>query len=441
MDNYQSWGHNPKVQNARVDRIGWRHELPDLEQYVGTVLPRGLGRSYGDSCLNGGGTLLDMTGMRRFITFDQQSGLLRCEAGVTLADVLDVVVPRGWFLPVTPGTKYVTIGGAIANDIHGKNHHAAGTFGRYVTQFELLRSDGSKQICSPVENAELYHATIGGLGLTGLITWAEFTLRKIPGPYIDSENIRFGSIEEFFDVTEEDKNFEYTVAWVDCVTTGKGLGRGVYMRGNHSQRPYQPIKPELKLTVPLNFPEFVLNRFTARAFNEALYRVYQRTPRSQKVVLYRPFFYPLDIALEWYRLYGKRGFFQYQFVVPYTDNYRAIKEILNRIARSGEGSFLGVLKKFGDMTSPGMLSFPRPGVTVALDFPNNGARTLRLFEDLDMVVRSVGGAVYPAKDGRMSAESFQCYYPNWREFSQYIDPKFSSSFWRRVTAPTNGGKS
>ncbi len=399
------------------------------------MLPYGYGRSYGDSCLNNGGVLLDITGLRRFLAFDEKNGLIRCEAGVTLADILEVIVPRGWFLPVTPGTKYVSVGGAIANDVHGKNHHRAGTFGRHVTQFELLRSDGERLICSPRQNRELFAATIGGLGLTGLILWAEFNLREIPGPFIAEDQIQFSSIDEFFDVSaSSDETYEYTMSWIDCLSS---KGRGVFMRGNHAPlKPYpgERVSPKPWLRVPFDLPSFVLNHYSMKAFNTAIY-YRQIRKRVRKIVPYNPFFYPLDMIHDWNRMYGPRGFFQYQCVVRYDDGHRAIKEILHQIQRSGEGSFLAVLKTFGDVQSPGMLSFPRPGVTLALDFPNRGESTLKLFETLDQIVQENCGAVYPAKDARMSAQHFQMAYPRWREFSKYVDPKFSSTFWRRVTQP------
>jgi FAD/FMN-containing dehydrogenase len=403
------------------------------------VLAYGCGRSYGDSCLNNGGSLLDTTPLNRFITFDETNGLLRCEAGVTLAEILNVIVPRGWFLPTTPGTKFITVGGAIANDVHGKNHHKAGTFGCHITRFELLRSDGERLICSPEENADLFRATIGGLGLTGLILWAEFHVRRVAGPFIAKEQIRFSCVDEFFEIAaESDKDFEHTMAWVDCLATGKHLGRGLFMRGNHTwprRIPRQPAEPRSLFTMPVQLPAFALNLATVRAFNGLYYRS-QLPKRAFQTVPYDPFFYPLDAIHEWHRLYGPPGFLQYQFVVPYDQNRTAIKDILTRISQSGVVSFLAVLKVFGDVPSPGMLSFPRPGVTLALDFPFRGRRTLDLLSHLDRVVQAHGGVLYPAKDARMSAQSFQAFYPQWREFTQYIDPKFSSSFWRRVTRDT-----
>jgi len=432
----QSWGRYPKVEPSQVQSIFWRSELPDLSNFERPVLPFAYGRSYGDSCLNEGGVSLDVSHLQRFIAFDEEKGLLRCEAGVSLAEILEVMVPRGWFLPVSPGTKFVSVGGAIANDIHGKNHHRAGTFGCHVTCFELLRSNGQRLICSPDQNSELFGATIGGLGLTGVILWAEFRLKPIVNPYIDMDRIRFASLDEFFEISaKSDKDFEYTMSWVDILIGGKNLCRGTFMRGNHNQSQAlasKPVKKRLPLALPFNFPSFALNTLTVKSFNELFYHA-QLSKRVHKVVLYDPFFYPLDSIHDWYRMYGKRGFLQYQFVVPFENGHETMREILERIRRSGEGSFLTVLKEFGDIPSPGMLSFPRPGLTLALDFAYGGQKTLKLLDELDRIVLQSGGAVYPAKDARMSAESFQAFFPRWKEFAQYVDPHFSSSFWRRVT--------
>src|SRR6266478_8516636 len=432
----QSWGRYPKVQHSQVQSIYWRSELPDISRFEQPVLPYAYGRSYGDSCLNEGGISLDISHLRCFISFDENTGLLCCESGVSLAEILEVMVPRGWFLPVSPGTRFVSVGGAIANDIHGKNHHRAGTFGCHVTCFELLRSNGERLVCSPSQNSELFRATIGGLGLTGIILWAEFRLKPIVNPYIDMDHIRFASLDEFFEISaESDQDYEYTMSWVDLLIGGKNLCRGIFMRGNHNQSralASTPMKKRLPLALPFNLPSFVLNTLTVKTFNELFYHA-QLGKSIHKIVPYDPFFYPLDSIHEWNRMYGKRGFLQYQFVVPFEVAHDAMKEILARIRHSGEGSFLTVLKKFGDVQSPGMLSFPRPGLTLALDFAFGGKKTLQLLEDLDKIIRQSGGAVYPAKDARMSAESFQAFFPRWREFAQYVDPHFSSSFWRRVS--------
>lgn len=413
--------------------LAWRDAA--LPAGGSSLLPYGLGRSYGDSCLNDGGSLLLTRGLDRFIAFDEQQGILRCESGVSLAEILSLAVPRGWTLPVTPGTKNVTVGGAIANDVHGKNHHRAGTFGRHVRAFELLRSDGSRHLCSPSGNEALFGATIGGLGLTGLITWAELQLKPIASPLIDGETVKFGGLSEFFELnTQSERDFEYTVAWIDCHATGRSLGRGHYLRGNHAPPIEGAAKPTsgVQLAVPFALPSFVLNPLTVRLFNFAYYHRQIRRVR-RRLVGFDPFFYPLDFVQRMNLLYGRSGFFQYQCVLPPADSPHLVKELLARIARSKEASFLVVLKTFGTLDSPGWLSFPRPGVTLAVDFRNRGEDTLRLFRSLDEVVNEAGGALYPAKDARMTGEAFRRAFPRWEEFSKQVDPRFSSSFWRRVT--------
>lgn len=430
---YESWGRYPKAVHLRT-RAFWRSET-DFPECPSSVLPFGLGRSYGDSCLNNGGTLIDMSGLDRFISLDTATGLLRCEAGVILGQVLEHLVPQGWFLPVVPGTKYVTVGGAIANDIHGKNHHAAGTFGCHVTKLELLRSDGARLICSPTENEELFRATIGGLGLTGIIVWAEIRLKKIVSPWIDAEFIRFESLDDFYPLAEESAaSFEYTVSWIDCTARGDALGRGIFIRGNHSADQLTGRNtPKLGtiLSVPLDMPNFLLNRLSIRAFNILYF--YKQGPRPiSRLLHYNPFFFPLDALGGWNKMYGNRGFFQYQPLIPQQGKQAPIKKLFQMISESGGGSFLTVLKDFGSVSSPGLMSFPRPGVTLALDFPNRGAETLKLFEQLDSIVLEHGGRIYPAKDARMSPQSFKEFYPESEKFAEYIDPKISSSFWRRV---------
>ena len=438
MKTYQSWGRYPRTTPRSTHAVRWRHESIPFETWDRPVLPYACGRSYGDSCLNDGGVILDIRGLNRFISFDIEQGLLRCESGVTLANILEVIVPKGWFLPVTPGTKFVSLGGAVANDVHGKNHHRAGTLGCHVQAFELLRSNGERLICSGFQNQDLFHATIGGLGLTGVILWVEIQLKPITGPWMDIEQIRFSSLDEFFTLSSmSDKDFEYTLAWVDCLSGGRNLGRGSFMRGNHHIGPHPDglrFQPKAPFKIPCNMPNWLLNPQLMSAFN-SLYFYSRPVHQEATVEPYDSFFYPLDWLLDWNRLYGARGFLQYQCVIPTRHEQSGMRELLGRIQRNKLGSFLAVLKQFGASQSPGIMSFPKQGTTLSLDFPYHGEKTLKLLNDLDEIVTETGGAVYPAKDACMNFAHFQTYFPKWREFTQYVDPKFSSSFWRRVMTP------
>ncbi|MDM8548360.1 FAD-binding oxidoreductase [Candidatus Venteria ishoeyi] len=429
---YQSWNRYPSVRQ-KADILHWATDvLPDIQQGE-TLLPYGLGRSYGDVCLNQGGRILDTQNLNHFLHFDRAKGILRCESGVTLAQILSLIIPVGWFLPVTPGTQFITLGGAVANDVHGKNHHCAGNFGHHIRQFELLRSDGSVYLCSPQQNPEWFRATVGGLGLTGLIRWVEFQLIPINNPLIEVETVKFANIDEFFSLSKASA-FDYSVAWLDGMAKGKSLGRGLFMQGNHAAPQWNHgycMKNTRKLSIPIDFPGFTLNKLSIKLFN-TLYYHKQIKKVSTGLAHYLPFFYPLDGVENWNRIYGAKGFFQYQCVLPY-DNPAVIKEMLKTIANSGQASFLGVMKVFGDIQSLGLLSFPRKGFTLALDFRNHGEKTLRLLEALDVMVSANGGVVYPAKDTRMSAQHFQQFYPNWEDMLKFIDPHFSSGFWRRVT--------
>jgi len=429
---FQSWGRYPRLQGELIP-LHWTTDFPLATKPQTAMLPVGLGRSYGDSCLLDQGALLLACGMNRFLAFDAQTGLLRVEAGVSLEEILRLVVPRGWFLPVTPGTKYVTVGGAIANDVHGKNHHIEGTFGAHVPRFELVRSDGTRMECSATENAEWYKATIGGLGLTGLITWAEVQLRPIVSRKIDYHGIKFNGIDEFLAISHASSQIEYTVAWIDCVAQGKGFARGIFMQGGHSAVPDKlEVSAKPHLSVPMEMPDMLLNRTTVAAFN-TLYYHKQLGKQKSSLLDYEPFFYPLDAVTHWNRIYGRNGLLQFQCVVPDGDDISGITEILRTITASGLASFLAVIKVFGNVPSPGMLSFPRPGITLALDFPVRREVSFALLDRLAEITLAHGGRMYPAKDARMTAYQFQSFYPQWREFAAYIDPAFSSSFWQRVT--------
>ena len=427
----QSWGRYPR---AVQQLLPLERRTSPMPSFVGTALPRGNGCSYGDSCLNHEGNLLLARPLDRFVAFDPSSGILRCEPGVTLQEVIAIALPHGWFLPVTPGTGRVTVGGAIANDVHGKNHHRMGTFGCHVIAFELLRSDGSRHVLRADSRGGLFDATIGGLGLTGLITWAELQLRRVSGPMVDAECIRFGRLEDFFTLSmESDARYEYTVAWIDCLARGKSLGRGCFFRGNHAGPAHHPenMRRRAEFSIPVTPPFPIVNRVGLRLFN-ALYYWRQSARSGSSLAHYHDFFYPLDSIGSWNRMYGPRGFMQHQCVLPPETAREAVAELLTE-ASGSTGSFLVVLKEFGAIASPGMLSFPRQGTTLALDFANNGRRVLRLLDRMNRIVEAAGGAIYPAKDAQMSASVFRAGYPRWHEFSEWIDPRFSSGFWRRVS--------
>lgn len=431
----ESWGRYPKAQQE-MKPLQWRDD--PLPRSATTLLPRGLGRSYGDSCLNDGGVLVAASGLDRFLAFDEATGMLTCEAGATLDEIIRTFAPRGFFPPVVPGTKFITIGGAIANDVHGKNHHGAGTFGCHVERFTLRRSSGETLACSRTENAGLFAATIGGLGLTGVIVEATVTLKRIASMLVDVETIRFEDFDGFCDLAASSENtFEHTVAWMDAAP-GRPC-RGLFMRGEHAadadtaRRQENSIEP--RWTVPDAVPEFLLNGWTFRAFN-FLYYHRHRERASRRRLGFDPFFFPLDAIGAWNRLYGRRGFLQHQCVVPMDADRSAARLILGLVkgCEPDVACGLAVVKTFGDRQSPGMLSFPRKGVTFALDYPADRRATFELLDRIDRIVRESGGAVYPAKDARMAPETFRAAFPRWQEFARFIDPAFSSSFWRRVAA-------
>jgi FAD/FMN-containing dehydrogenase len=430
---FESWGRYPRY-GAKLVPMNWQQDFPaNISGLHNGVLPVGMGRSYGDSCLLKDGNLVVTTAMNRLLGFDPETGVLTAEAGLTLAQILDFAVPRGFFLPVTPGTKYVTLGGAIANDIHGKNHHVAGTFGNHVLRFELVRSDGTRRVCSPTEDPDWFAATIGGLGLTGMITWVELRLRPIVSRAIDYEGIQFHGIDEFLALTEQYKDVEYTVSWIDCASTGKNFARGIFMLGDHSRIPSElKPSPEPKLVFPIEAPGFALNHTTVSMFNTVFFHK-QMKPRVKALQDYEPFFYPLDKVLHWNRMYGKSGLLQFQYAIPWQSARAGTIAILTEVAKSGLASFLAVLKAFGDVPSPGLLSFPQPGITLALDFPIKAGLTFPLVERLADMTRDYGGRLYPAKDAAMTAAQFQTFYPQWEQLERFRDPAITSSFWERVT--------
>jgi len=393
-------------------------------------LAHGLGRSYGDVCLNPGGVLWQSSGLDKFVCFDPVNGRLVCEAGVTLRDIQQMAFPRGWMLPVTPGTQFVTVGGAIANDVHGKNHHVAGSFGEHVRRLTLVRTDGTRIECGPDLLPAWFAATVGGAGLTGVIVRAELQLRQAASAWLATETIPYDNLDEFFTLADaSDAGWEYTVSWIDCLSR---RGRGIFMRANTLAAPQARTgsAPHGR-GMPFTPPVSLVNQVSLRVLNAAYY-MRNRLRAGPGIAHYREFFYPLDHLRHWNRLYGPRGFYQYQSVVPRSAGAQATAAMLREIARAGDGSFLAVLKTFGQRTAPGMLSFAQPGVTLALDFPNGGAPTLGLFARLDAIVREAGGRIYLAKDARMPRDLFEAGYPRLAEFRRYRDPGISSAMSRRL---------
>ena len=396
----------------------------------GLGLAHGMGRSYGDVCLNPGATLWFTSALDHFIAFDSDTGRLRCEAGVLLRDIQQLVIPLGWILPVTPGTQIVTVGGAIANDVHGKNHHMLGSFGDHIQRIKLLRTDGEIIECGPQSRPDWFAATVGGLGLTGLIVDADIQLRRVTGPWLKTETISYANLDEFFCLADDSEaSWEHTVSWIDCISGGGG--RGLFMRGNPTDSKQDFGPQRRKWTMPFVPPISLVKRFSLRLFNIAYYN-HKKWQSGSAVTHYESFFYPLDNLLEWNRIYGPKGFFQYQSVIPRDAGQWAVQAMLKEIARTGEGSFLSVLKTFGNRQSAGMLSFPRHGVTLALDFPNDGERTNKLLESLDSIIREAGGRIYLAKDARMPRDLFEASYPRLNEFLKYRDPGISSGLSCRL---------
>jgi len=405
-----------------------------------TYIARGLGRSYGDVAVNPGGGVITTTRLNRMLTFDEMAGVLECEAGVSLAEILEVFVPRGWFLPVTPGTKFVTIGGAIAHDVHGKNHHVDGSFGQHVDQFTLLTPTGSVLVCSPSENAHVFWATIGGAGLTGFILTARIRLLRISSAYIRVDYRQCPNFDAVLSsIRETDNRYKYSVAWVDCIAKGKSLGRSVLMSGDHVDAESLPashgdalsVPSRLQPGVPFDFPGFALNPLSIGLFNKLFYA--RHRTREGQIIDYNTYFYPLDAIHHWNRIYGKKGFTQYQATFPLS-GVEGMRALLEKVSASGRASFLAVLKRMGP-SSPGMLSHPIDGWTLTLDIPIS--RDLEPFlNDCDEIVVRHGGRLYMAKDAFTRAEVFAAMYPRLKEFQavkQQLDPnqKLSSRLARR----------
>ena len=444
------WGRYP-VESCHVFRPEKRSEVAaTLASGVQpSYIARGLGRSYGDAALNDNAGVILYTLMNRFLAFDETTGVLECESGVSLAEIIQVLLPRGWFLPVTPGTKFVTVGGAIAADIHGKNHHKDGSFSNFVVDFRLLTPAGDVLFCSPTDHSEIFWATVGGMGLTGIVLSARLRLRRVDSPYIFVDYHQAPNLEDALATMDvSDERYEYSVAWIDGLTTGKSLGRCVLMRGSHAPASELPAgRANLQTTVGrhaaistqprwnlfLDFPSAALNGLTVRAFNAAYYAAHGTSTRQ--LVSMEKFFYPLDAIDGWNRMYGKRGFVQYQIALPSAAGRTGLRVILERMARSGRASFLAVLKRFGE-SGGGLLSFPLQGYTLALDIPVTRG-LFPFLHELDRMTLDHGGRVYLAKDAALRAGDFAAMYPrldSFRAIQRKLDPQglLSSSLARRL---------
>jgi FAD/FMN-containing dehydrogenase len=405
------WGRYP-VAEARVLAPATAGQLADALAAAGQpLIARGLGRSYGDSSL--APLVLDNTRRHLLLEFDDAGGVLRCEAGATLADLLEVLLPRGWFPPVTPGTRFVTVGGAVASDVHGKNHHLDGCFSAHVLALELMTADGAVLRCSRTEHPELFRATCGGMGLTGVIVTVTLQMRRVASAYIDQTTLRAGSLAQVLELFERHRGAAYSVAWIDCLARGASLGRSLLMLGEHADEGGLAPRPGRNRTLPVDLPPQLLNRHSIGVFNT----LYYHQPRgARQRVHYEPYFYPLDGLLHWNRLYGKAGFVQYQCVIPRAAGAVPLAALLERIAAAGRGSFLAVLKTFGP-ANDNYLSFPLEGYTLALDFKLEHG-LFAMLDELDAVVLAAGGRLYLTKDARMSAATFQQSYPRHLQFQQ-----------------------
>jgi len=426
-----SWGMYPKVENRVITFLTHR-KLKSILETEDMLIPYGYGRSYGDSALND--TIVHIRPKDYFIDFNEAEGLLHIEAGVLLSEILEAYVPRGWFLKVTPGTKYITIGGAIASDVHGKNHHIEGCFSECVASFSIMLADGSIVECSKDKTPELFKATCGGMGLTGIILDAKIYLKQIHSQYINQTTIKTKNLKETFEAFETYKSMPYSVAWIDCLAKGDALGKCLLMAGDFREDGKLGYKAKGQLSIPFNFPSFALNNWTVRAFNWLYYGRVRETVSTQKVDI-DTFFYPLDAIGHWNRIYGKNGFTQYQFILPKAKSYEGLEEILRTISDSGKGSFLAVLKLYGK-ENENYLSFPIEGYSLALDFKIEKG-LFALLDRLDEIVVKNEGRIYLTKDVRVNQETFEKGYPQIDTFRQYrkenkMDEKFQSLQSQRV---------
>lgn len=426
-----SWGRYPRIKNT-VLKFESDESLQKIVSTYHDLIPYGNGRSYGDSALSA--NIINVRPHDYFIDFDENSGLLRVQAGVLLAEILESFVPRGWFLKVTPGTKLITVGGAIASDVHGKNHHVAGCFSECIKDFEIMLANGDVITCSKAVTPDLFKATCGGQGLTGVILSARIYLKKINSKHIDQTTIKTSNLKETFEAFEEYKNYPYSVAWIDCLAKGNDIGRCLLMVGDFMDDGDLDYQDKQKNSIPFNLPGFTLSNWSVRAFNWLYYGRVRKKISKQRVDI-DTFFYPLDAIGHWNRIYGRKGFTQYQFILPKEHSYNGLQEVLSTIASSGKGSFLAVLKLHGK-ANENYLSFPMEGYSLALDFKIEKG-VFELMDKLDEIMVKYGGRIYLAKDVRVSKEVFEKGYPHIDAFRQFrkdneLDRVFNSLQSKRV---------
>lgn len=436
------WGRYPRAINSVVSPETTTEALAELKQ---STIIRGQGRSYGDAAMLSDGLVVLSEQLDRVIGFDEETGVLTAEAGLTLDQILHDFLPRGWFPPVTPGTAYVSLGGCIAADIHGKNHHRDGTFGEHVIDFDLALADGRVWHCSQTENSELFWATIGGMGLTGILITVSVRLIRVESAFITVQHLQASDLDKSLELMESRAwDDVYTVAWIDCLARGRALGRSIFMRGHHAKigelpqrltaRPLD-VKPHGRRNVPFDLPSWVLNSASMKLFNLAYYRM-QRTKQRPFTAGYQSFFHPLDSIGNWNRIYGRGGFVQYQLVLPTKGGREGLIQIFEELARSRRPSFLSVLKRFGP-ENRGLLSFPMEGYTLTLDIPVRDDGLFPFLNRLDEIVLKFGGRVYLAKDARLRADSFRAMYPRlaeWQQIKARVDPdnRFVSDLSKRL---------
>lgn len=431
MNELSGWGRFPKIQTRELIPKS-ESELIEILRHCESYIPRGNGRSYGDSAINNNLTIT-MTRMNRFLRWNQESGELVAESGTLIADIIDTFLPKGWFPYVTPGTKFVTLGGAIACDVHGKNHHKEGSFGNYINWIEIINEKNEVIKCSPSENSELFHWTIGGMGLTGIIIRCAIQLKKVESGWIKQNTIVNNNLKETLQSFYDYQDATFSVAWIDCLATGKSFGRSILMIGEHAKEDelyaktiIYPKRKNQKISLPFDGPSFLLNNFTVSLFNKLYFNL--KKNRQSSYVDWDTYFYPLDSIGDWNRMYGKRGFFQFQCVLPKEYSEDGYTKILSTIQNKSSGSFLAVLKDFS--SGNGHLSFPREGLTLALDFKAS-KKNIAVGKELIDIVNDLGGSFYLAKDAIMDAAQFKQSYDK-DEFLMYRNSSINSEQSTRI---------